>query len=152
MRLDTLAQIVARCPVRPGPTQDVTLKPPLAALKIAIPAEPPNPHSVLPEERSRVRTTRGDPMVSLADLLFPSLCPSLTQVNPPTAPTAHHDFPVILVHHLRPPFTPHLHRLSLIPILIRRERRSLRTEHQRPRFPPTLSAIHWWTNLCYNHQ
>jgi hypothetical protein len=78
MRLDTLAQIAAKCHVRPGPTQDAILKPPLAVPKIAFPAEPHNPHSVLPEGRSRVRTTRGDPMASLADSLFPSLCPSLT--------------------------------------------------------------------------
>ena len=91
-------------------------------------------------------------MVSLADLRSPSLCPSPTQSNTQMAPIAHHDFPVTLVIRLHPPFTPHLHRLFLIRILIRRGRRFLNSEHQLPTFPPMSSAIHWWTNLCYHHQ
>ena len=148
MRRDTLAQIVAKCPVRPGPTQDAILKPQSAALKIAFPEEQHSPPSVLPEGRSRARTTLGAPMASLADLLSLSLWPSPTS----TALIAHHDFPVTLVLHLHPPLTPHLHRLFLILILIRRVRRFLNLEHQRPTFPPMSSVIHWWTNLCYHHQ
>ena len=151
MRLDTPAQIVAKCRVPPGPTQDGILKPLSAALMMACPGEPPNPQSDPPEEKSRAPTT-PPPMASSAALLSPSPCPNLTLPNPQTAPTARHDFPTILVLHQLLVYPAHQHRLSLILISTPRGRRSPSTERRRPRFPPVSSVTHWWTNLRYRPQ
>ena len=160
MRLDTVAQIVAKCPVPPGPMQDAILKLPSPVLMTAFREETLNPQSDLPEEKSRVPMTPHPTVThtSSEDLGSPPLCPNPSP-NPRTTPAVPHDFPAILALHLLPPiaYLSHIHHLlrmsrSLSPIPIPRVRRSSSSERRHPRFPPVSSVTHWLTNPCNRHQ